>query len=180
MLQERILTQPVIESERLTLRPPKRSDAGNLALFGGDERVARMTRTIPHPVPPGAVDTLIARALDPERTEDLWVVDGTKAGRGEFLGMIGLEQMDRNQSEVGYWIVPAFWGSGLASEAVGALINANPHTDGTMFASVFQDNPAAARVLTIAGFEYIGDAEAFSVARNTPVPTWTYLRRLKG
>ena len=34
--------------------------------------------------------------------------------------------------------------------------------------------------LTNAGFEYIGDAEAFSVARGTPVPTWTYLRRLNG
>ena len=40
--------------------------------------------------------------------------------------MVGLEQMDRKQSEVGYWIVPAFWNSGLASEAVGALIDAQP------------------------------------------------------
>jgi len=42
---------------------------------------------------------------------------------------------------------------------------------------VFQDNPASARVLTNCGFEYIGDAEAFSVARNAKVPTWTYLRK---
>ncbi len=180
MLHEAITNQPVIESERLVLRPIRKSDAGNLELFGGDERVARMTRTIPHPVPPGAVDAIINRAMDAERTEDLWVLDGSKTGLGEFLGMVGLEQMDRNQSEVGYWVVPAFWNSGLASEAVGALIEANPHEDQTMFASVFQDNPASARVLTNAGFEYIGDAEAFSVARNTPVPTWTYLKRLSG
>jgi hypothetical protein len=32
-------------------------------------------------------------------------------------------------------------------------------------------------VLTNTGFEYLGDAEAFSVARNAPVPTWTYLKR---
>jgi len=47
-----------------------------------------------------------------------------------------------------------------------------------MFAEIFQDNPASARVVTAAGFEYIGDAETFSVARNTLVPTWTYLRKL--
>jgi len=43
---------------------------------------------------------------------------------------------------------------------------------------VFQDNPASARVLTHCGFEYIGDAESFSVARNTTVKTGNYLKRM--
>jgi RimJ/RimL family protein N-acetyltransferase len=49
----------------------------------------------------------------------------------------------------------------------------------TMFASVFQDNPASARVLVNCGFAYIGDAEAYSVSRTSKVPTWTYLKNLK-
>ena len=49
----------------------------------------------------------------------------------------------------------------------------------TMFASVFQDNPASAKVLTNCGFDYIGDAESYSVARGSQVPTWTYLRKLR-
>ncbi|MDD9920749.1 MAG: GNAT family N-acetyltransferase [Boseongicola sp.] len=175
-----IVNQPVVETERLILRPVRRADAGNLELFGGDKRVAEMTRNIPHPLPPGAIDTFIGSALAEDRTEDIWVMDGSPSGLGEFLGLIGLEQMDRKQSEVGYWVVPAFWNTGLASEAVSGLVNANPHNDTTMFASVFQDNPASARVLTNTGFEYLGDAEAFSVARETPVPTWTYLKRLDG
>ena len=175
---EAIVNQPVVETERMILRAIRRSDAGNLALFGSDERVARMTRTIPHPLPPGAVDTLIARSLDESRAEDIWVMDGSASGLGEFLGLVALERMDRNQSEVGYWVVPAFWNSGLASEAVRGLIDTNPHNDKTLFASVFQDNPASARVLTNAGFQYLGDAETFSVARGSTVPTWTYLKRL--
>ena len=47
----------------------------------------------------------------------------------------------------------------------------------TIFSAVFQDNPASARVLTNCGFEYVGDAEAFSVARNAKVTTWTYIRK---
>ncbi len=47
-----------------------------------------------------------------------------------------------------------------------------------MFASVFQDNLASARVLTHCGFAYLGDAESFSVARDATVPTWTYSRKL--
>jgi hypothetical protein len=33
-------------------------------------------------------------------------------------------------------------------------------------------------VLTNAGFEYLGDAETFSVGRGSRVATWTYLRRM--
>ena len=92
--------------------------------------------------------------------------------------MIGLERMERGQSEIGYWVAPAFWNTGIASEAVQALVAANPHKARTLFAAVFQDNPASARVLTNQGFVYLGDAETFSVARNAKVATWTYLKRL--
>ena len=58
------------------------------------------------------------------------------------------------------------------------MLDANPQDAETFFGVVFQDNPASARVLTNAGFEYIGDAESFSVARNATVPTWTYIRKM--
>jgi RimJ/RimL family protein N-acetyltransferase len=107
-----------------------------------------------------------------------WVMDSTRYGGSELLGVISLHQMDRNQSEVGYWVAPAMWNTGFASEAVHALVDANPFKNSTIFASVFQDNPGSARVLTNAGFDYLGDAEAFCVARGAKVATWTYLRRL--
>ncbi|KAJ56716.1 acetyltransferase [Actibacterium mucosum KCTC 23349] len=169
---------PVIETERFVLRPVRKSDAGLLAMYAGDERVSRFTRSIPNPLPPGATEAFVARALDPERTEDVWIMDGSGHDLSEVLGVIALDRMDRNQSEVGYWVAPAFWNTGIASEAVGAMLAANPQKCKTIFASVFQDNPGSARVLTNAGFEYIGDAEAFSVARNAQVPTWTYLKKL--
>jgi RimJ/RimL family protein N-acetyltransferase len=82
------------------------------------------------------------------------------------------------QSEIGYWVAPAWWNTGTASAAVSALIAANPLANEAIFASVFQDNPASARVLTNAGIAYVGDAESFSVARNAKVATWTYIRKL--
>ena len=66
----------------------------------------------------------------------------------------------------------------LTTEAVQALVNANPHGSRTLFAEAFQDNPGSAKVLTNAGFAYLGDAESWSVARNARVPTWTYLRQM--
>lgn len=170
--------QPVVQAERFRLRPLQTSDAGLIEHYASDKRVATMTTTIPHPLPPGAAKAFVERSLLPARDEDVWAIDGTDAGGSEVMGLISLQRMDRNQSEVAYWVAPPFWNTGLASEAVEALVTANPLGNKTMFASVFQDNPASARVLTHCGFEYIGDAESFSVARNTTVKTWTYLKRM--
>lgn len=178
MKLDQIVDQPVIETDRFVLRPLRKSDQGLVALYAGDARVARMTTTIPHPLPPGAADAFVARAMSDKRTEDIWAMDGTKSGLSEVMGIISLDRLDRNQSEVGYWVAPVYWNTGLASDAVQALIDANPLGNATLFASVFQDNPASARVLTHCGFEYLGDAESFSVAREATVPTWTYSRKL--
>ncbi|MDF0600544.1 GNAT family N-acetyltransferase [Psychromarinibacter sp. C21-152] len=179
MKLERVIDQPVIEAGRFILRPLRRSDAGLLELYAGDRRVACNTTTIPHPLPPGAAENFIDRAQADDRTEDIWALDGSLSGLSELMGVVGLERMDRDQSEIGYWVVPALWNTGMASEAVEAIVAANPQGARTLFGSVFQDNPASAKVLTHAGFEYIGDAEAFSVARQAKVATWTYLRRLE-
>ncbi len=178
MKLENLRDQPVIETERLVLRPLRASDAGLLRHYAGDVRVARMTTTLPHPLPPGAAEAFVERARAENRVEDVWVLDGSASGRDELMGVVGLERLDREQSEIGYWVAPAFWNTGLASEAVEAIVAANPHGARTIFASVFQDNLASAKVLTRAGFEYIGDAEAYSVARESRVATWTYLKRL--
>ena len=170
--------QPLIAADRFVLRPLRRSDAGPIALHAGDERVARGTRSIPHPLPPGAAEALVARALLPDRTEDVWAVDGAAQGLGEVMGLVHLARLDRRQSEVSFWVAPGLWNAGIASEAVAALIAANPQRAEAIFAEVFQDNPGSARVLTNSGFEYLGDAEAFSVARGAVAPTWTYALRL--
>ena len=170
MKHDMILNQPVIETDRFVLRPLRRSDQGLIEMYAGDDRVARQTTSIPHPVPPGMTESYIARAMSENRVEDVWAMDGTLADGPDVMGLIGLKHMDRDHSEVGYWVAPAFWNTGLASEAVTALVNANPQLNKTMFASVFQDNPASARVLTNCGFQYLGDAESFSVARDAAVP----------
>ncbi|MDX5381551.1 MAG: GNAT family N-acetyltransferase [Rhodobacterales bacterium] len=173
-----IYAQPVIDTERFDLRPLRLSDKGLIEMYGADRRVAMNTRSIPHPLPPGAIEAFVKRAMDPNRTEDVWAMDGSRHGGPEVMGLISLAPMDRNQSEVSYWVAPAYWNSGVASAAVAALVAANPRACRTMFAEVFQDNPASARVLTNCGFEYLGDAETFSVARGAKVATWTYSRKL--
>jgi len=176
---EQKIEQPIVKTERLRLRALTLADTALLDLYGGNEKVARMTTTIPHPLPPGASEVFVTQCNAANRTEDIWVMDGSDHGLPSLIGLIGLERMDRQQSEIGYWVAEPFWNLGIAREAVEGMVAGNPHGARTLFGSVFQDNPASARVLTNAGFDYLGDAEAHSVARGANVPTWTYLCKLE-
>lgn len=167
-----------IAAGRFVLRPLRQTDVGLFEVHAGDRRVAEATQGIAHPLPPGAAETFVARAIAGGSNEEIWVMDGSASGLAEVLGMISLKRMDRGQSEISFWVAPAFWNAGIASDAVRALVAANPQSNRTIFAEVFQDNPGSARVLSNAGFQYLGDAETFCVGRNANVPTWTYIRKL--
>ena len=178
MIHVRSVAQDIINKDKFDLRPLVASDQAMIDLYAGDERVAHNTSRIAHPLPPGHTEAFIKRAQSADRLEDIWAIDASKDGGPSLTGIVSLSRMDRNQSEIGYWVAPAFWNTGIASGAVEALIEANPQGCETIFACVFQDNPASARVLTNQGFEYIGDAETFCVARNSNVATWTYICKL--
>ncbi|WP_371153982.1 GNAT family N-acetyltransferase [Jannaschia sp. 2305UL9-9] len=170
--------QMIVRSDRLVLRPLRRSDMGLIEQYAGTRQVAEMTTSIPHPLPPGATDAFVTRCLKAAPDETVWALDAGSAGLGELVGLMSLDQMDRGQAEIGYWVAPVAWNTGLATEALRALMQANPMKNSHVFGKVFQDNPASARVLTNAGFDYIGDAEAYCIARGAIVPQWTYIRQM--
>lgn len=177
-VQEITTQQAEMQTKRLRLRPLQTSDTAPIRQFSSDKRLAEMTRRIPHPLPAGASEAFVSRALAVDEEEVIWAMDATAAGRGALVGVISLQPMGHRQSEIGYWVAPDMWHEGLASEAVQALVETNPLQDETLFASVFQDNPASSRVLERAGFVYVGEAESHSLTRDAIVPTWTYLRRM--
>ncbi|SHI45956.1 Protein N-acetyltransferase, RimJ/RimL family [Palleronia salina] len=176
--RDAMIDQPTYRTERLILRPVEIGDTGLLELHRADLRVARATQTIPHPLPPGATEALVRQAQHPDRTEDVWIIDASPMGQSHVSGVVRLKRLDRAQSNLFYWVAPPAWGAHIASEAIAAILEGNPHQATALFAEVFQDNPASARVLTNAGFEWLGDAETYSVARGAMVPTWTYSRRM--
>ena len=68
MIQDVIVEQATVPSERLLLRPLRRSDEGLLTLYASDQRVASNPRSIPHPLPPGTAEAFITRAQSPQRS----------------------------------------------------------------------------------------------------------------
>ena len=153
-----------IETERLILRPLRPSDAGPITLHSSDERVARMTTSIPHPYPPGAAQAYIEGALSGRRAEDAWAIDATPVGGEELIGVIGYKT---GPGELGYWVGPPYWNAGYATEAVSAIV-AHLFLDrelDRLDATVFADNEASAAVLLKVGFRETGRSSNYSVAR---------------
>jgi ribosomal-protein-alanine N-acetyltransferase len=79
----------------------------------------------------------------------------------EAVGGIGFSvqpDVGHRSAEIGYWLGEDFWGHGIASEALTAVTqHAFAHHDlCRLYAHVFEWNPASARVLEKAGYEYEG------------------------
>jgi len=157
-----------IRTERLLLRPLRASDAGPIALYASDLRVARMTASIPHPFPPGAAEAYIERTLGGRRGEDVWAIDATPAEGAELVGVMGYKP---GPVEIGFWIGPPHWNAGYATEAVQALVAHLFEAKGLarLEATVFADNGASAALLTKAGWREVGQGSQFSAARGVPV-----------
>ncbi len=169
--------QPELIGQRLVLRPLRRSDVGLLELYASDARIARMTATIPHPYPPGMAEAFFKRLCQPKAVERVWAMDTDPESENGFVGLISLKPAGEGGAEIGYWVAPAFWGTGYASEAVELVVDyAAARGLSPLTAQVFQENAPAARVLTRAGFAYVGEGELHCVARAGMVPTFCYRR----
>ncbi len=181
MSETHVRIQPEIATPRLRLRRLRGADSGLIALHSSDPRVARMTTSIPHPYPPGLAETFVERALSPSVAETVWALDAGEDDENGLIGLISLKPQADGEAEIGYWVAPAFWGTGFASEAVEALASwADANGLRALTAQVFQDNAASIKVLTRAGFAYEGEGEVHALARASMVPTFRYRRYLGG
>jgi len=167
-----IETTSAIETRRLTLRAPDMADSWRMAELMSDWDIARMTSSVPHPYSQGDAEDFVARvqANDPRRDRN-FVIE--LEGEG-LVGGIGFFTPENGLLEVGYWIGRAWWGRGIATEALqGALMwAAGDWRKRLVVAGHFADNPASGQVLVKAGFLYTGEIKALpSKARGEPTPT---------
>jgi RimJ/RimL family protein N-acetyltransferase len=144
-----------IRTPRLLLRPPKRSDVPTLVPLVGDRRVARPT-TIPHPYSRRDGFEFVRTATRRRRQGDSLALLIVDPATGRVLGGTGIHNIDwaNRRFELGYWIAPADWGKGIATEAAYAVCRVAFEQLGLhrAYASVRAFNPRSARVLRKVGF----------------------------
>ncbi len=160
-----------IRTPRLVLRPLEIDDAAWVGPESARPEICRMTSRVPAQNPPLFAEAfiLIMRAREQIKGDVVRAI--CEADTGSAVGVIGLHPHDEGW-ELGYWIMPAAWGQGYATEAVQGLCDwARQHAMTPFIASHYEDNPASGRVLEKSGFGYTGETgTAFSFGRMGSAP----------
>ena len=166
---------PRLTTDRLILRPGTPADAEALTAAIAHWDVARMLERLPWPYTADLARGWLSLPKSSERPEPLIV----EAATGRIVGGVGL--VEKDEVELGYWITPAAWGRGYATEAAGAMVAHGRNVLGLrrIVSGHFVDNPASGRVLAKAGFRPTGvEGARYSLARSEVVPfvAWEWVR----
>ncbi len=157
-----------LETGRLWLRWPRASDVGRIAEYAGDRDVAQMTARIPHPYPPGAAAefVLMARAGNLQGRQ-ITLALAIKQRPNEPVGIVDLREAGPRKAIIGFWLGKPFWGQGLMSEAVCALLGlAFRAANLDSIVGAFRPgNTASQRVMLKAGFAPDGREDIDAPAR---------------
>lgn len=151
-------TQPTLPTARFLLRPFTVSDAPDVQRVAGTEDVANTTLTVPHPYPDGAAEAWIATHR-PGWESGTQVVYAIVGPGGELLGAVGINVTpEHRRAELGYWVAPAHWNRGVATEAAAALVNLGFDSLGLnrVQAMHFTRNAASGRVMQKLGMRLEG------------------------
>jgi RimJ/RimL family protein N-acetyltransferase len=120
-----ILEQPVLETERLILRPFIPDDASRISRLAGEKAISDTTLRIPHPYSEeDAFEWILTHQSIREKGLALFYAIELKDDPDS--GLIGSTGLDIDsahlRAEIGYWIGREYWNRGYATEAASILV----------------------------------------------------------
>lgn len=141
-----------IQCTSFLLRPWKIEDKASLCANANNSRVSENLRDIfPFPYTLQDAEYFITNIASNSNNLILAFEIG-----GNAVGAIGIyPDTNTKDAELGYWLGEQYWGRGMATEAVNAIVEYAFKTlpISRIHASVFEHNKASMRVLEKCGFE---------------------------
>lgn len=154
------LPAPIVTLPNCVIRAFHPRDAGQMAVAANSPDIAKyMRNTYPYPYTLDSANYWInfATSASPMINFAICSPDGR-----DFLGSIGLRpgaDIECRTYEVGYWIAPAAWGRGLATEVLRGFSRWAFETFGEVLrleGCVFATNEPSSKVLAKVGFVHEG------------------------
>ncbi|WP_269584059.1 GNAT family N-acetyltransferase [Roseibium sp. Sym1] len=163
------------EAVRVRLDKPRADDLADLVFLANNKTVAANLAAMPHPFSAENGRALIARGDQTREKSALFAIRMKSTGR--LIGVAKYAPVDADGPvHVGYWLGEPFWGQGLATEAVHALVDHafTYHDIDELQGSCRVTNPASRRVLVKSGFQYRDQAMIRSLGAGGSVPIERY------
>ncbi|NIG55963.1 GNAT family N-acetyltransferase [Chitinophaga sp. Cy-1792] len=147
---------PILYTTRLILRKLDPDDIPSLVKYAGNRNVSRYILNIPYPYQePDAVFRL-SYILQGFKAKSRYIFAVVLKESGEMIGEISFHlDMTRPAAQLAYWIGEPFWGKGIATEAITAMLQygfTELQLD-QVFATCDQENTASGRVLEKNGLQ---------------------------
>ncbi|MCB0563183.1 MAG: GNAT family N-acetyltransferase [Phaeodactylibacter sp.] len=159
----------LIEGRGFRLRRFSPADTSSLAHHANNANIAvRLQDRFPHPYTEKDARQFIEYALHAGMETVFAIeVDGEAAGA---VGIIFQEDVYSQSGELGYWLGEGYWGRGIVSQTVKAIVRHAFEDLGLrrVYARIFSNNMASKRVLEKAGFQFEGMARQ-AVVKNEKV-----------
>ena len=147
---------------QVALRPVKAADLDAIFEQMRDPESVRMAAfTAEDPSDRSAFDAHMAKVMSSSENRFLAIVSDSR-----LVGTIG-SYVSEGVTEVTYWIERACWGQGIATQALGLLLEEIPVRP--IRARAASDNAGSLRVLQKAGFHPIGTEVAFARGRDAEI-----------
>lgn len=147
---------------QFALRPVEASDLDAIFEQMRDPESVRMAAfTAEDPSDRSAFDAHMAKVMFSSENRFLAIVSDSR-----LVGTIG-SYVSEGVTEVTYWIERACWGQGIATQALGLLLEEIPVRP--IRARAASDNAGSLRVLQKAGFHPIGTEVAFARGRDAEI-----------
>ncbi len=140
---------PVIETERLVLRPYTLADAARVQQMCNDDVVASTVLNMPHPYPDGDAEKWISTHADSFQQGKEVTLAITLKPQGSVIGSVALSiNKNHQRGELGYMVAKEHWNRGYCTEACQALVSYGFGALGLhrIQAMHFPRNPASGRV----------------------------------
>lgn len=161
-----------LRTPRCILRPFRPADLAGVFEGLGDPRVVEHYG-VRYATLEGTTEQLDWYArIQREGTGQWWCICLAEAP-DRLIGACGVNDIDREhrRAEIGYWLLPAYWGRGLAQEAVAeALRHAFAHLGiHRIGADVDMGNHASAALLAALGFTREGVRRGYEMKDGRPI-----------
>ncbi len=169
-------SQPILESERLILRPFSIKDSARVKELAENKLIADVTANIPYPYPESLAKEWILSHAEKWKDKELASYGITLTESGLLIGAISLMHLTSKEGELGYWVGVDYWSKGYCSEACKKVVDFGFNTLNLqrIHAHHLSRNPASGKVLLNSGLQHIGSSESICGYRKENESTEVY------